>query len=245
MSVLIIDIGNTRVKTAVVSNNIFTMLPPRTTLTVAWLVKVFAERQIKKVVLCSVKTDDETVNDWLAQNAETLIFFSYQTPLPIHIAYSTPHTLGKDRLAAVLGAWHEFPNRNTLVIDAGTCIKYDIITEKGVYLGGTIAPGIGMRLRAMHEFTAKLPLVERKQPDEYGDPKSLNFVGDSTETAIRTGAQLAAALEAKGFIDLYQTQFDNLNIVLTGGDAIYLKPYLSDGIKNDALLLMKGLYSVV
>jgi type III pantothenate kinase len=124
------------------------------------------------------------------------------------------------------------------VIDAGTCIKYDIITAEGVYLGGSIAPGISMRLRAMHEFTAKLPLVKCKMPLD-------DFIGNSTETALRTGAQLAAALEARGFIDLYKSNFENLNLVLTGGDAIYMKPHLPSDVISDKTLIMKGLYAVL
>jgi type III pantothenate kinase len=241
--VLVIDIGNTRVKTALVHEDIFTLLPARTNLTTAWLAKLFAaceqkKERIEQVVLCSVKNENQEIIDWLTQNCTIFLPFSTQIKLPIRIAYSTPNTLGKDRLAAILGAWAAFPQRNTLVIDAGTCIKYDIITDAGVYLGGSIAPGIGMRLRAMHEFTAKLPLVECKMPIE-------NFIGNSTETAIRTGAQLAAALEARGFIELYKTNFENLNVVLTGGDAIYLKPHLPSEVISDKILIMKGLYAVL
>jgi type III pantothenate kinase len=240
---LILDIGNTRVKTALVREGVFTLLPSRATLTTAWLTKLFAENKqkkqdIKNVVLCTVRNENTEITDWLTQNCTTFLTFSTQIKLPIHIAYSTPDTLGKDRLAAILGAWEAFPQRNTLVIDAGTCIKYDIISAEGVYLGGSIAPGIRMRLRAMHEFTAKLPLVECKIPIE-------NFIGNSTETAIRTGAQLAAALEARGFIALYKTNFENLNVVLTGGDAIYLKPHLPDDVVSDKILIMKGLYAVL
>jgi type III pantothenate kinase len=235
---LILDIGNTRIKSALENDGVFIQLPPRANLTTAWLAKLFAERQIANVVLCSVRNEDKTVVDWLGANAKAVVQFSYQLPLPIQIAYTTPHTLGKDRLAAILGAWRSFPNANTLVIDAGTCIKYDIVTAEGVYLGGSIAPGIGMRLRAMHEFTAKLPLVKCAMPLD-------DFIGNSTETAIRTGAQLAAALEANGFIERYKKQFPNLNIILTGGDAIYLKPHLPEFVQSDKLLIIKGLASVL
>lgn len=242
-SALIIDIGNTRVKTALVCKDVFTVLPPRATLTTAWLTKLFAERQTKNspissVMLCSVRAENTEITSWLTQNCTTFFAFSTEINLPIRIAYSTPNTLGKDRLAAVIGAWHCFPQRNTLVIDAGTCIKYDIITAEGVYLGGSIAPGITMRLRAMHEFTAKLPLVNCKMPLD-------DFIGNSTETALRTGAQLAAALEARGFIDLYKSNFENLNVILTGGDAIYMKPHLPSDVISDKILIMKGLHAVL
>ena len=237
MSCLVLDIGNTKVKAAIVTDSAWTMLPSRTNLTTDWLKKIFIKHNITKVIRATVRQDDPIISDWLLQNTPLFVEFATDLPLPITIKYTTPHTLGKDRLAAVLGAWQTYPHQNTLVIDAGTCIKYDIITAEGNYLGGSIAPGIRMRLRAMHEFTARLPLVERQLaiPD---------FIGDSTETALRTGGQLAAALEAKGFVELYRSRFAPLNVVLTGGDAMYLKPYLPDAIVDNTLI-MRGLYSVI
>ena len=130
-----------------------------------------------------------------------------------------------------------FPFQNSLVIDAGTCIKYDFVTAKGDYLGGTISPGIGMRLRAMHEFTAKLPLIKREN--------IAHFIGDSTETALLTGGQLGAAMEAQGFVNLYKKEFgENLNIIVTGGDGTYLVNHIDKAIyQND--LILKGLLSIL
>jgi len=136
-----------------------------------------------------------------------------QTPLPIVNHYQTPETLGKDRLAAVVGAWELYPGQNSLVVDAGTCITYDLLEADGAYRGGNISPGLQMRLQAMHEYTASLPLVEMQNIDQW--------VGYNTESAIRNGALLGAILEIQAFSDWRRQQFEQLNVILTGGDAVF------------------------
>lgn len=131
------------------------------------------------------------------------------TPVPVRNTYKTPHTLGSDRIAAVVGAHYLQPDRDVLVIDIGTCITYDMVTADGTYLGGNISLGPTMRLKALNAFTSKLPLVERK-----GETLDL---GNSTETAIRSGVTMGIAYEIEGYIRHFAAKHPQLLVYLTGG----------------------------
>ena len=160
------------------------------------------------------------------------------TPLPIQNLYKSPKTLGKDRIAAVVGAQQLYPAKSCLVIDAGTCITYDIIDHRAVYHGGNISPGIAMRLKAMHQLTARLPLVEAM-------PDSFELVGKTTETAIRNGAQTAAVLEVEGFIRHFKRHFGKFKVILTGGDATYFANHLKTKIFVHPNLVLVGLNKIL
>ncbi len=237
-TVLVIDWGNTRIKIAIFDKDCQEeiIFLSKKTLSIGILADLCANYGVKRSILCSVVHHSEEIEAFLKQKTE-FVLLSHDIKLPITIEYSTPHTLGRDRIASVCGAWSLFPNQNSLVIDAGTCIKYDFVTETGNYLGGTISPGISMRFRAMHEFTAKLPLVHRE--------KITNFIGDSTETALRTGGQLGAAMEAQGFTNLYKQNCEkSINIIVTGGDGTFLINHLENASYQPKLLL-KGLLLVL
>ena len=131
-------------------------------------------------------------------------------PSGITLGYRTPATLGADRLAAVMGAQSLLPHRTVLVIDAGTCITFDLLLSDGHYLGGNISPGLEMRLRAMHEFTARLPLVsaEGDNPD----------YGYDTITALRSGAKSGIRLEIMGYLAQVRAKHPDACAFLTGGN---------------------------
>ncbi len=151
-------------------------------------------------------------------------------PLPIVNEYETPETLGKDRLAAVVGATVFFPRQACLVIDAGTCITIDLIDAKGHYRGGNISPGLQMRLRAMHEFTARLPRPALKWPADW--------IGRTTDTALQNGALRGALLELAGYERLSHDEFGDINVLLTGGDShILAKNWKSQIFVNQNLVL--------
>ncbi len=146
------------------------------------------------------------------------------TPVPIINKYATPHTLGTDRLAAVVGAYVKGGGANVLVVDVGTCITYDFITASGEYLGGNISPGPTMRFKALAAYTSKLPLVERKgeQP----------VIGFSTETAIRSGVMTGVEYEINGYIRDFSLKYPDLKVYLTGG--IHLNLHNSEKITTFA-----------
>ncbi|MGB3849212.1 MAG: type III pantothenate kinase [Tunicatimonas sp.] len=141
-----------------------------------------------------------------------LLVLDSATPLPFAEAYES---LGADRRAAVAGAQQQYPQRNALVIDAGTCITYDLIDRRGHYRGGLISPGVQMRQRAMHTFTARLPLVTHNEAP-------FCLTERSTPAALRSGAAGGAAAEITQMIRMYGNKFSDLQVLLTGGDATYL-----------------------
>ena len=162
-------------------------------------------------------------------------YLSAAMPMPFVNGYAHKERLGIDRLALVAGAVSRFGNRNVLVIDAGTCITFDIVTDEGVYLGGAIAPGIGMRLRAMHNFTSKLPLVPEQDFDT-----SL-FIGNTTESCMLSGVYNNIVCEVEGVIRLYEEKFSNLITILTGGNHFYLEKRIKNRIFASSFILLEGL----
>ena len=143
------------------------------------------------------------------------ILFSYKTPVPVNIRYKTPQTLGVDRIAAVVGAWSLYPGQNVLVIDAGTCITYELLTDNGEYIGGSISPGLQMRFDAIHTFTDHLPLLYPKEgfSSDYGD---------NTEDAILSGVINGYVREVETTIRELQEKYAISRTIITGGDAFFL-----------------------
>jgi type III pantothenate kinase len=165
------------------------------------------------------------------------IVLDHNTPLPLRNAYSSKETLGKDRLANAVGAWFKNPNNNSLVVDMGTCIKYDLMNARGEYLGGNISPGINMRYTALNHFTAKLPLLKRQKID-------FNY-GNDTNSSIYNGVEQGTFHEINGFIQKYKEQFSELTIFMTGGDANFFdKPFICD-IFADSDLTLFGLNKIL
>lgn len=230
---LALDVGNTRIKSGLFRGR--QLLQHSDWAAEEWpLIAEFAdEMHVRQVVLASVAPVDEVAVARLKQQTDYWLEVTHLTPMPFAIAYKTPHTLGRDRIAAVAGAHAFWPGRNCLVIDCGTCIKYDLLTAEGVYLGGNIAPGASMRLKAMHEFTAQLPLVAMEMP---ADP-----IGISTTTALQNGALRGAALEMEGFVQIFRRRFPDLTIVLTGGDATFFRPVLPFDLLVELQLTLHGL----
>jgi len=215
---LALDIGNTRTKIGLFEGNTMVQQAIWTDWTLAQL-QAFGNRSgVERVIVSSVAERDEALMEMLVRDYGAMEL-THRTALPFENRYRTPETLGKDRLAGVAGAQYLYPGKNCLVVDCGTCIKYDVLTSDGVYHGGNIAPGAWMRIQAMHHFTARLPEVEMRMP---GD-----FTGHSTETALQNGALRGAALEIEGFARLFATQYGALKPVLTGGDAAFFRPFLN------------------
>lgn len=230
---LIIDAGNTRTKLALfreremVAFSSFEGIESK---------PVFqfceANPQIENAILSSVKEYSPEIDAYLSQRYST-VFFMHQTPIPITNRYTTPETLGKDRLAGVVGTTLLFPGSNNLVVDAGTAITYDLLTSAGDYLGGAISPGIAMRYKALHAFTDRLPLLST-----YEDT---HIIGTDTHTSIHSGILNGTVAEMEGVIKFYQEAYPDLKIILTGGDHNYFDKRLK--IKTFAApnLVLEGL----
>jgi len=158
---------------------------------------------------------------------------SHRAKLPFSMAYQPPETLGADRLAAVVGAAFLFPGKDILVADAGTCLKFELL-KNNVYHGGSIAPGLMMRYKALKSFTQRLPEIEHRNFD--------SLLGNTTETAILSGVQAGFLQEVSGIISSFQEETDGLQVVITGGDAPFLAERLKTKIFAEPLLVHYGLY---
>lgn len=169
-------------------------------------------KDIKGAIISSVVNHSRELIDYLSSSFEFFLELNPATPLPVKNHYKTPETLGYDRIAAVTGAHTIYPDNNVLVIDAGTALTYDVVTEKGEYLGGNISPGMNMRFKALNKFTNRLPLLSA------GD-EEINLLGASTDEAIRSGVVNGVILEIEGFISSVSQSFNKLKVLITGGDA--------------------------
>lgn len=173
----------------------------------------------------------------IAQYFKSVIHLDYTLKLPFSIAYKTPETLGKDRLAACAGASALFTERPLLVIDAGTCITYDYISDSNSFIGGAISPGVEMRLRAMHEFTGKLP-----KPVLPTDYQPLN-IGKSTQECLLEGAVSGTINEINGFIATF-SDGKPLKVILTGGSSQYLANKIENSTFAAPKLVLVGLQQI-
>ena len=166
-----------------------------------------------------------------------ILRFSHETPVPITNRYRSPKTLGADRLAAAVGARSLKPGKDLLIIDAGTCITYEVIDAKGNYWGGNIAPGMQMRLRALNEFTAKLPLVSAEG--------NVPGMGYDTETAIRSDVLRGMKYEIEGYIRSMRSKYPKLLVFLTGGDKINFDATIKSIIFADKFIVPRGLNKIL
>jgi type III pantothenate kinase len=201
------------------------------------LSSVVAQFPVKFSILSSVAGVDAQVIDFLNVNTK-VIHYSHQTKLPITILYKSAETLGLDRIAGAVGAATQFPNRNVLAIQAGTCLVFDFVNENGEYLGGSISPGIKMRFEALHEKTKNLPLLR------VGDT-SQRFLGATSEESIFAGVMNGVCYEIDGFIEDYKANFENVMVLLTGGDALCLQKLIKNTIFAAQNLVLKGLNEII
>lgn len=231
-----IDVGNTRAKIALYKNNHRQELIFRDSADAKWLSKFIEQEKVERLIMSSTRIFTPEQQAVLDSN-EAFYILTADINLPITIKYKTPKTLGKDRIAAAAGAKALFPKNNCLVIDAGTCITSDIVTEKGHYLGGAISPGIKMRLKAMHHFTAALPLVEMRDFN--------TVLGRDTEESLLAGSVGAVFKEIDGFIDHYKNEYPDLKVLMAGGDAELFDKNLKNEIFAVPNLVLSGLHNIL
>ncbi len=235
---LTIDIGNTKTKFSVFSRGKLLITVPVDELKTKHIGLLKREHpSLDKAILSATKNYAQDLRESLQQNFEQFIELDSNTPLPIENLYQTKVTLGKDRIAAVVGAADLYPKNNVLIIDAGTAITYDILTDKNKYLGGNISPGIEMRFRALNHFTDRLPLVI---PQEYN-----KLYGTSTENAIRAGVQNGVVFEVDKTIDTFKEFYNNLKVIITGGNAGFFDNKLKNSFFVHFNLIAMGLNRIL
>lgn len=192
---------------------------------------------VENAIISNVAECDIEWSVYLKQSVKNYIELSHTTPVPIKNLYSTPETLGKDRLAAVVGAFANSPYSDALVIDAGTAITYDFIDAGGNYHGGNISPGLQIRFRALHDYTKRLPVVELQD--------NIFFLGNDTSSAILSGVVNGMIYEINGYINQLKINYPQLLIYLTGGDAFYFATKLKSPIFAENNLVLTGLNRIL
>jgi len=232
---LTLDIGNTQSKLAVFNNSLV-------------VVKTFDSEfindeiddflllypSIKNLIVCSVT--DITLN-LEKYNFNNVHFVSSNSNIPFENLYLSKDSLGNDRIALVSSASISYPGKNVLIIDAGSCITYDFINDKNQYLGGAISPGLKMRYKSLNEFTSKLPLVSLESSDK--------LIANQTIDSINVGVANGVVFEIEGFVRQYLSEYDNLTVILTGGNSDFLSNQLKISIFANQNFLLEGLNNLI
>lgn len=234
---LVVDIGNTLVKFAVFEQGELVRQHVAGEPREADLEALLQGRRAERAIVASTRGAMPALVELIRRHVDRLLEFTPATPVPIGNAYRTPETLGRDRLAAAVGAATLYPGRNALIVDFGTAVTLDVVSAEGVFLGGCISPGLSMRFRALHEYTASLPLCEAT------DCQSL--VGRTTGEAIRFGVMNALAFEIEGYVARLEAQFENLCVIFTGGDAKFFAKRIKNTIFANCNLVFCGLNRIL
>ncbi|MCB9234031.1 MAG: type III pantothenate kinase [Bacteroidia bacterium] len=244
--ILCIDIGNSRIKAGILDRTkvLFSGSYLKEGFPGGFILgagKNYDPPALKYSALISVGKEAQSIlDDWLYLifKPENVMQITPETPLPFASAYKTPQTLGMDRVAGVAGARALAGNKPVLVIDAGTAVNIEYADGEGVYQGGSIGPGIRLRFKSLHDYTAKLPLLE-------ADP-DFSVVGQSTRECILSGVLNGFVCEIQGIISQYrELAGPDLQVFLTGGDAEFLGNHLKNINFVDPELVLKGVGAIL
>lgn len=235
---LIIDIGNTRTKFSLFNRNEEVISVPVDELAPSHIEILLKDHPgLDKAILSTVKNYSPELKDCLQNHFKTFIELGAKTPVPLENCYRTPETLGKDRIAAAVGAAYLYPGSNILIIDAGTAITYDFVNENQQYLGGNISPGLDMRFKALNHYTGRLPRIKAKNLKK--------LFGQTTREAILAGVQNGIAFEADKTIDAFKEFYKNLIVIITGGDAKFFDKKLKNSFFVHFNLIAIGLNRIL
>ena len=234
---LAVDIGNSSIKAGLFHENRLLEVIRFKNLNHRRLVLFAISRAVTNIIVASVRNNNPFNNQRYRNFFKHVIELGESTSLPVKNLYKTPKTLGKDRLAGVVGANAIFPGTNVLVVDMGSAITYDLINSKKEYLGGNISPGMSMRYKALHSFTKQLPLL---RPEE-----KLVQIGRETNEAIHSGVQNGIIFETERYIESLNNQYAGLKTILTGGDAKFFDNKLKYTIFVESNLILIGLHRIL
>ena len=241
---LIIDIGNTLIKAAIFSGDEIAVSWSGKTMDEEALRSMLAEHRPAAAIVSSVRAmpTQPAGNgpalppelQFLANQDFTVLVAGSHLELPVKMRYATPDTLGTDRLAAAIAAAAQFPGEHSAVVIAGSCLTIDFVNNRNEYLGGTIAPGLMMRLQAMHHLTGRLPLITQL-PEETG------LIGNTTKLSMLSGAINGMAAEIDGIITRRQKEIGFFNVILSGGDGKFFVKKLKSSIFAVENIVLYGL----
>jgi type III pantothenate kinase len=229
IEVILVDIGNSSIKTTQVVDGNFQE-------TIVWkdLQQILDRYEGYSLMVSSVRKLDDRVLK--RQNTRVL---THQSILPITLDYKTPETLGHDRIAAAVGAFDLFPDKDNLIIDMGTCMTIDLVQKTGVFSGGVISPGLTMRMKSMAHFTDQLPDISEEWKELISSE-----LGKSTKECLLSGSFWGVVHEINGIIKALEKDFTSLNIIITGGDAHFFESNVKAHIFAGSKIVQKGLYRI-
>lgn len=232
--IIVVDVGNTYVKIGYFINSKLANFER-----VTWT--DFSEESSIQKKLTNLKGIFSSVlsfgqNQLIKSLYPHLIAFDLKLKLPLKLDYKTIDTLGKDRLCNAVAAWNMNPTRNSLIIDVGTCIKFDFVSKNSVYEGGAISPGIKLRYKSLNDYTANLPLVNELD--------KVDLIGKSTIESIHSGVMNGINAEIQYLIQEYEKKYDSLTIFVTGGDAKYFDIATKNNIFANENYTLNGLYQI-
>ena len=231
-----IDIGNTRIKIGIFSKeNDLKYFEAKSKFSVNDFKSIFAKISFNKAIICNVTDKQPVWMNWLNKRAE-VHFLGSKSKLPFFNNYKSINTLGFDRISVCAGAQSFFGKKNIVVFNAGTCLTVDFL-NKGVYMGGSISPGIEMKLKAMHLYTSKLPLVKLNP--------NVEMTGAKTDESLQAGSIFGTANEIVGWMLRYEKQFSDVQFVLTGGNSSLLEKHLQKSIFVAPQLSLLGLNEIL
>ena len=237
---LVIDIGNTVAKVAVFEgDDIIDFSVVRNNLLEEVRQRIIKYPSISSSILSSVASYDKDLKQLLSSHGNYLEL-SHHTLVPFTNLYSTPETLGKDRIAIASAAATLYKGSNVLVIDIGTCTTYDFINTKREYLGGAISPGLSLRFKALNEFTHKLPLVDLPNHE-----KKIELIGKSTEESILSGVVNGMKMEMERIINQYEDEYSPLVTIISGGDHKYFDSLTKNNIFATPNIVVHGLKRIL
>ena len=227
-----VDIGNTRCKVGIFNKG---------RLEKNFIVEKHALPELIKsfrghIILSSVAGDYKE----LCPVPDNVLCFFSSTPIPIMVDYETPLTLGLDRIAASVGAHYEFPANNSLIIDMGTCVTYDVIDKIGKFQGGAISPGFKIRMKAAAHFTNSLPDISSVHLKYQS-----KFPSKSTKKGLLKGIEQGLIYEINGFITNFKKEYDDPIIIMTGGDFAYFESYIKGFIFVRPEIVLTGLHKIL
>ena len=226
---VIVDAGNTSVKVAHVKNS--QILSVHRFAQVSDALTTISDAD---VVCASVL--NENFRQFFIERGTSFYQITHQSTLPFKSAYGSMETIGVDRLCNMAAAFKLFGSQNCLVVDIGTCIKFDFISENNVYLGGSIAPGIELRYKALHEHTSQLPMLDFKS--------AVSIIGGDTNKSMHSGVINGIQHEIQGMIMRYEKDFSDLKILITGGDASYFEFPQKSNIFANKNLTLEGIVEI-
>lgn len=230
---LVIDVGNTQTKLAWFEQGKLSETVRIDNQSSDVLHDLLISKPASRAIISSTGDIDQGLSQTLEKTKTSVTTLDHQTPLPITLSYRTPETLGRDRIAAAAGARYVCPFCNVLIVDMGTAITVDFINTEGIYMGGNISPGLQMRFRALHEFTARLPLVQKDS--------AFAAFGSDTVSAISAGVQQGIIFEINSYIDEFARKHPACEFIITGGDAGFFVSKLKRSIFVIPDLVLKGL----